>query len=173
MVYNVRITFVGDSVLLSASDVLYEYFNNCYIDAQIGRTAYSVDPILQRLDRRGILGHVVVINCGANGDCPDYMKDEIMNTLSGKEVFWVTTTNNYSANVSIINYAENYDNLHIIDWANISYGHGEYFDGDGLHLAYEGRVAYSQAVFDAIRSYYIEQLEHEKSDLEAQKNNNP
>ncbi|MBO5389421.1 MAG: acyltransferase family protein [Lachnospiraceae bacterium] len=173
MVYNVRITFVGDSVLLSASDVLYEYFNNCYIDAQVGRTAYSVDPILQRLDRRGILGHVVVINCGANGDCPDYMKDEIMNTLSGKEVFWVTTTNNYSANVSIINYAENYDNLHIIDWANISYGHGEYFDGDGLHLAYEGKIAYSQAVFDAIRSYYIDQLEHEKSELEAQKNNNP
>ncbi len=172
MVFNLRITFVGDSVLLSASDVLYEYFNNCYIDAQIGRTAYSVDPILQRLDRRDILGHVVVINCGANGDCPDYMKDEIMNTLSGKEVFWVTTTNNYSANISIINYAENYDNLHIIDWGNISYGHGEYFDGDGIHLAYEGKVAYSQAVFDAICNYYLDELEKEKSELEAQKNDN-
>ena len=172
MVANLRITFVGDSVLLSASSSLYEYFNNCYIDADIGRTAYVIDPILQHLDNRGILANVVVINCGANGDCPDYMKDEIMSTLQGKEVFWVTTSNNYSANVSIINYAENYDNLHIIDWGSVSAGHSEYFDGDGIHLAYEGKVAYSQAVFDAICNYYIEELEKQKSELEAQKNEN-
>ncbi|MBQ8317412.1 MAG: acyltransferase [Lachnospiraceae bacterium] len=172
MVVNLRITFVGDSVLLSASDVLYEYFNKCYIDAEIGRTAYVLNPILQRLDNRGILGNVVVINCGANGDCPDYMKDEIMSTLQGKEVFWVTTSNNYSANISIINYAENYDNLHIIDWGSISEGHSEYFDGDGIHLAPAGKEAYSQAVLDAICDYYIGELEKEKRELEARKSEN-
>ncbi len=171
MVANLRITFVGDSVLLSASNVLNDYFNKCYIDAEIGRTAYVLDGILQMLDNRRILSNVVVINCGANGDCPDYMKDEIMSTLSGKQVFWVTTSNNPSANASIISYAENYDNLHIIDWGSISEGHAEYFDGDGIHLAYEGKVAYSQAVFDAICNYYIEELEKEKRELETMKNN--
>lgn len=172
MVVNLRITFVGDSVLLSASEVLYEDFTKCYIDAEIGRTGYAIDPILQYLDSRGILSNVVVINCGANGDCPDYIKDEIMNTLSGKQVFWVTTSNNYSANISIINYAENYDNLHIIDWGSVSAGHSEYFDGDGIHLVQAGREAYSQAVFDAICNYYIEELEKQKSELEVQKNKN-
>lgn len=172
MVVNLRITFVGDSVLLSASEVLYEDFTKCYIDAEIGRTGYAIDPILQYLDSRGILSNVVVINCGANGDCPDYIKDEIMNTLSGKQVFWVTTSNNYSANISIINYAEYHDNLHIIDWGSVSAGHSEYFDGDGIHLVQAGREAYSQAVFDAICNYYIEELEKQKSELEAQKNEN-
>lgn len=167
MVVNLRITFVGDSVLLSASDVLYEYFNKCYIDAEIGRTAYAIDPILQHLDSRGILGNVVVINCGANGDCTDDIKDEIMNTLYDKQVFWVTTSNNKSANESIVKYAEKYDNLHIIDWGSISEGHNEYFDGDGIHLRQAGKEAYSQAVLDAICNYYIDELEKEKSDLEA------
>lgn len=169
MVVNLRITFVGDSVLLGASDVLNKYFSKCYIDAEIGRTAYALNPILQHLDNRGILGNVVVINCGANGDCTDDIKDEIMNTLYDKQVFWVTSSNNYSANESIKTYAENYDNLHIIDWGSISYGHGEYFAGDGIHLEQAGKEAYSQAVLDAICNYYIEELEKEKSELESQK----
>ena len=169
MVVNLRITFVGDSVLLGASDVLNKYFSKCYIDAEIGRTAYALNPIFQHLDNRGILGNVVVINCGANGDCTDDIKDEIMNTLYDKQVFWVTSSNNYSANESIKAYAENYDNLHIIDWGSISYGHGEYFAGDGIHLEQAGKEAYSQAVLDAICNYYIEELEKEKSELESQK----
>ncbi len=172
MVVNLRITFVGDSVLLSASEVLYEYFNKCYIDAEIGRTGYAIEPILRLLDNRRILGNVVVINVGSNGDCTDDIKDEIMHTLQDKEVFWVTTSNNNSANTSIINYAENYDNLHIIDWGSISEGHGEYFDGDGIHLTYAGKEAYSQAVFDAICKYYVDELEKEKSELEKQKHEN-
>lgn len=172
MVVNLRITFIGDSVLLSASDVLYEYFKKCYIDAEIGRTAYAINPILYRLDNKGILGNVVVINCGANGDCPDYIKDEIMSTLQDKQVFWVTTSNNYSANISIVNYAEKYDNLHIIDWGSISEGHSEYFDGDGIHLSQEGKKAYSQTVLDAICKYYINELEKEKSVLEDKISNN-
>lgn len=169
MVANLRITFVGDSVLLSASSALDEYFNNCYIDAELGRTAYVLNQILQHLDNRGILSNVVVINVGANGDCTDDIKDEIMETLADKQVFWVTTSNNKAANDVIISYAENYDNLHIIDWGSISEGHSEYFDGDGIHLAEAGREAYSQAVFDAICNYYIDELEKEKSQIEAQK----
>ncbi|MBE5933612.1 MAG: acyltransferase [Lachnospiraceae bacterium] len=169
MVVTLRITFVGDSVLLGASDVLDDYFSKCYIDADIGRTAYALNPILQRLEKRGILGKIVVINCGANGDCPDDIKDEIMYTLRDKEVFWVTTTNDMSANESIKLYAEKHNNLHIIDWCSISYGHSEYFAGDGLHLEYAGKEAYSQAVLDTICNYFIEELEKEKNELEKQK----
>ncbi len=172
MVVNLRITFVGDSVLLSASNVLYEYFNKCYIDAEIGRTGYVLAPVLRNLDSRRILGNVVVINVGSNGDCTDDIKDEIMEILSDKQVFWVTTSNDFSANASIIAYAANYDNLHVIDWGSISEGHNEYFDGDGIHLAPTGKEAYSQAVLDAICNYYIGELEKEKAELEKQKNCN-
>lgn len=168
-VVELSITFIGDSVLLGASDVLYQNFINCYIDAEIGRTAYTIDPILQDLKSRGILGEVVVINCGANGDCSEEFKDLIMETLWDRQVFWVTTTNNKRANESIIEYAKGHDNLHVIDWGTISEGHGEYFAGDGIHLGAAGREAYYQAVLDAICDYYVEELEAQKSELNARK----
>jgi len=168
-VYKQSITFVGDSVLLGASDVLYEYFSKCYVDAEIGRTAYVIEPILVSLRDRGILGEVVVINCGSNGDCPDEYKDIIMEALTDRQVFWVTATNNDGANETIFDYAEGYENLHVIDWATISEGHEEYFAGDGLHLEQEGKYAYAQAIMDSICSYYVEELEAEILELEKQR----
>ncbi len=168
-VYMQPITFVGDSVLLGASDVLYEYFSKCYIDAEIGRTAYAIDPVLVSLKNRGILGEVVVVNCGSNGDCPNEYKDIIMDTLADRQVFWVTATNNDGANETIFDYAEGYENLHVIDWATISEGHEEYFAGDGLHLEQEGKYAYAQAIMDSICSYYVEELEAEILELEKQR----
>lgn len=166
---NSSITFIGDSVLLGASDVLYEVFTKCYIDAEIGRTAYVIEPILSGLKERGILGEIVVINCGSNGDCTNDFKDKIMATLADRQVFWVTATNNDSANATIFEYAEGYDNLHIVDWATISDGHDEYFAGDGLHLEVAGKDAYAQAIMDAVCAYYVEELEAEILELENQK----
>ncbi len=170
-VSNMPITFVGDSVLLGASDVLYQEFPKCYIDAEISRTAYAINSIFVDLKSRGILGNPVVINCGANGDCPDSYKDAIMTTLLDKQVFWLTSTNNTSANESLIEYAENFDNLHVIDWDAISEGHSEYFAGDGIHLQQAGKIAYSQAVMDAICEYYISEIETEKLELEKERDN--
>lgn len=170
-VANMPITFVGDSVLLGASDVLYQDFPKCYIDAEISRTAYVINSIFIDLNSRGILGNPVVINCGANGDCPNSYKDAIMTTLLDKQVFWLTSTNNSSANESLIEYAENFDNLHVIDWDTISEGHSEYFAGDGIHLQQEGKKAYSQAVMDAICDYYISEIEAEKLELEKERDN--
>ena len=164
-----RITFVGDSVLLGASDVLYEIFPKSYIDAELNRTGYVINPIFVDLKARGILGDIVVINCGSNGDCSTECKNTIMETLSGRQVFWVTTTNNKRANENLVEYAEGVDNLHVIDWATVSAGHGEYFAGDGIHLDWAGKEAYAEAVMDAICNYYIEELETEIAELEAQK----
>ena len=155
--------------MLGASDVLYEYFSKCYVDAEIGRTAYVIEPILVSLRDRGILGEVVVINCGSNGDCPDEYKDIIMEALTDRQVFWVTATNNDGANETIFDYAEGYENLHVIDWATISEEHEEYFAGDGLHLEQEGKYAYAQAIMDSICRYYVEELEAEILELEKQR----
>ena len=168
-VAKLPVTFVGDSVLLGASDTLYQDFPNCYIDAAISRTAYVINPIFVDLDSRGILGDPIVINCGANGDCPESYKDEIMATLADRQVFWLTSTNNTSANETLIEYAEGYENLHVIDWATISSGHDEYFVADGIHLQPEGKAAYSQAIMDAIYEYYIADLEQQRLELEEEK----
>ena len=56
--------------------------------------------VMMRLEKRGILGNVVVINCGANGDCPDYVKEMIMKTAKDRKVFWVNVANNLNSYVN-------------------------------------------------------------------------
>ena len=80
-----------------------------------------------------------------------------MNTLSNKEVFWLNVTNDNEVhiNANLSSFALNYPNLHIIDWANISKNHPEYFVADGIHLTTTGRVAYTKAIYDAIYEFYL------------------
>lgn len=163
------VIFVGDSVLLGASPAVYDMFPSCYIDAQASRTAYVINDIFVDLNNRGMLGDPIVINCGANGDCPNDLKDVIMQTLTGKQVFWVTCTNYPAQNEALKEYAEGYDNLHIIDWATISAGHDEYFVADGIHLQTEGMTVYAQVIMDSIYDVYIEELEAQRAELEKQK----
>lgn len=166
---NLSITFVGDSVLLGASDTLYQDFPNCYVDAKISRTAYVINSIFVDLKNRGILGDPIIINCGANGDCSEACKNEIMATLEDRQVFWLTCTNNAKANTTLLEYAERYDNLHVIDWATISAGHNEYFAGDGIHLKSEGKTAYSAAISEALYEYYTADLEEQRIALEEER----
>lgn len=166
---SARITFVGDSVMLGAATELCDTFPSGYVDAEKNRTGYAINTLVAEFKKNGILGNQVVISCGANGDCPESVKDSIMATLEDKEVFWLTTPNNPSANETLKEYASRHDNLYVIDWAEISAGHSEYFAGDGLHLASEGKPAFAQAIRQGIYDAWVEELELEKQDLLQQK----
>ena len=162
MVTNLSITGVGDSVMLGAIDNLYDTFKNSYFDAKISRTAWGLNDILLELKNKNILGDVIILNLGANGDCSLNCKKKIMETCEGKEVFWLNTTNLISVNDTLNNFAKDYDNLHIIDWYNISLNHKEYFYADGIHLTGKGRVFYTNAIYDAIYDFYLKKYEEIK-----------
>jgi len=164
-VKNLSITGVGDSVMLGAVDALYESFPNSYIDAQISRTAWVVNDILLNLKYSNMLGNVVVLNLGANGDCSEACKNEIMNTVSGSKVFWLNTTNDIYFNNNLNSYASKYSNLYVIDWYSISRGHPEYFIADGIHLTYDGKYAYTNAIYEAIYNVYLEEYNQKKQEI--------
>lgn len=157
---------IGDSVMLGAVPDLYEQFPNGYFDAKISRTAWVASGIIKDLSRRGILGSPIIINLGANGDCPDSCKREIMNLIGNREVFWLTVTNDKDVHVNskLKEMESRYSNLHIIDWSNISRGHSDYFVADGIHLTNEGRKAYTNAIYDAIYHMYLDKLHAEKEE---------
>ena len=164
-VKNLSIVGVGDSVMLGAANTLYAFFPNSYIDAQISRTAWVVNEILLNLKYRNMLGNVVVLNLGANGDCADWCKREIMNTLEGKKVFWINTTNDIYVNNNLVSFASNYNNLHIIDWYTISRGHYDYFFADGIHLTETGKQAYTSAIYEAIYKVYLDEYDKKRQDI--------
>lgn len=161
------VTGVGDSVMLGAIGKLYQKFPNGYFDAKISRTAWVANGILKDLKAQNKVGEIVILNLGANGDCPENCKTEIMKTLSDSQVFWLNVTNDRDVKVNkkLEDFASKYENLHIIDWATISKGHSEYFVADGIHLTNIGQDAYVETIYNEIYKVYSKKIVEQKEEI--------
>lgn len=177
IINELHIVGIGDSIMLGATPNLYEQFPNGYFDAKVSRTPWVANDILIDLKSKNMLGDPIVLNLGANGDCSTDCKKEIMQTCENRDVFWVNVTNDKDVHVNskLEAFAENYENLHVIDWNSISKDHREYFGADGIHLTGTGRTAYVKAVYEAIYKVYAEEYSKKKEELiesyENEKNN--
>jgi len=166
-VANLDIVGIGDSVMLGAVGNLYKQFPNGYFDAQISRTGWVAGGILSDLKRKNMLGEVVVISLGTNGDCPDSVKENMLDIIGDRLVFWVNVTNDSDVHVNdnIKKLASNHSNVHIIDWYSESKGHSDYFVADKIHLTEKGREAFTKVIFDAIYDVYFQELQEDKDQV--------
>lgn len=162
---DISIVGVGDSVMLGAIQNLYNEFPNGYFDAKVSRTAWVVNGILEDLKNKNILGDVVLLNLGANGDCDLNCKIEIIKTCDDRKIFWINTTNDTRVNEKLDSLSKDYNNLYIIDWNKISKGHSEYFVADGIHLTKPGREAYTKAIYDSIYDVYLNEYKKQKEEI--------
>ena len=164
VVTNLSIVGIGDSVMLGAVGDLYQKFPNSYYDAAVSRTAWVAGGIIDDLKSRGLLGETVIFNLGANGDCTQNCKINIMNKLGNRKVFWINVTNDKDVHVnnSLNSLASKFDNLHIIDWETISKGHREYFLADGIHLTQTGRQVYTETIYQAIYDVYLKEYREKR-----------
>ena len=151
--------------MLGAVDNLYDTFPNGYFDAKISRTPWVVNDILVDLKSKNLLGDVVVFNLGANGDCNESCKEEIINTCGNRKILWINTTNNPKFNQSINEFAKKYDNLYVIDWNKISKNHDEYFYKDGIHLKESGKVVYTKTIYDKVYELYLDEYKNKKDEI--------
>ena len=166
-VSNLNVVGIGDSVMLGAIDNLYEEFPNGYFDAKISRTAWVVNDILVDLNNRHILGEPIILNLGANGDCPEECKERIIATVKNRDIYWLNVTNDNEVhfNAKLKALAAKHSNIHIIDWQGISKNHKEYFVADGIHLTDIGKKVYTQAIYDAIYDTYYQKYQQQKEEL--------
>ena len=163
-VSNMRITGIGDSVMLGAVNGLYKRFPNGYFDGKVSRTDCDAISLINSIDSRGKLYDIVIFNLGTNGSCTKNIP-KIIDRLSDKKIYWLTVVNDYQVpNVAkrIYEFPNLYSNVSLIDWKNISAGHTEYFYKDGIHLTSSGIKGYVDAIFNKL-------LEDKKSEYEVKK----
>lgn len=168
MVKELQITFVGDSVMLGAMNNIVSMFPNAYFDAKESRSTYVGVSILNELKDNNKLGEVVVIHLGTNGDCNNSCKEKLMESLSDKQVFWITTTykNNYEAvNKGLEELVEKYDNAHLIDWYGASRNKEDWFYKDGIHLPPTGRVEYTNLIYNSLLEVYKKVFKEKREEL--------
>jgi peptidoglycan/LPS O-acetylase OafA/YrhL len=141
---------VGDSVILGIRSVLDEKHHIGLINARIGRQAPELLEILQR-DKAKMAGSTTLINLGNNNRLQATEVNEIFSLLSDQPLVIVVNTAvprswRDENNQIIASEAANFSNIKIVDWAQKSENHPEYFAPDGVHLIPSGIAAYVAAI---------------------------
>ncbi len=162
---NLPIDAIGDSVMLGAAENLRNTFPNAYVDAEVNRAYYPLLDIVSKRSAAKTLGNPVVIGIGTNGPLSVSVCHQVLDLCKDRQVFWLTTNNNWQFDNTdtILSFAEDYDNVTIIDWDTFSEGHDEYFYRDGIHLRPEGREAYTQLIRESITERLWSLMPHEKN----------
>ena len=63
------------------------------------------------IKNKGILGNPIILNLGANGDCPESCKKNIIDKVEDRKIFWINVTNDKDVHVNdeILRLSEKYD----------------------------------------------------------------
>lgn len=166
-VSNLKIVGIGDSIMELAVKDLYKVFPNGYFDAAVNRTEYKANDILIDLKNKGLLGDVVLFNLGTNGSCSTKCKEQIMETLGDRRLYWLNTTNaDYDDfNDKLYAFAKNYSNIHIIDWLSVTKSHPEYLISDRVHPTVTGCRVYAETIYNAIYQDYLNEFNSKKDEI--------
>ena len=158
------VTAIGDSVLLGAAHALREEMPDCVINAKESRQVTEGLEIIREMEQNKSLGDTVVIALGTNGPFTLAEGQEIINALSGREIYWVTVYGDYlqwqdEVNQNIYTLQERNPQMQIIDWASEVAYHGEWLYEDGIHPNPQGEVYYASLIADSVKDDVEENTE--------------
>ena len=148
-----RVTAIGDSVMLGAADALAGTIgrDRTTVDAAESRQfSAGVDTIQQYKDK-GELGDEVVVQLGTNGTVNPDDFDRMMQILkSTKRVVIINAKVprpwEDEVNQVLGDGVKRYRNSVLVDWHTAAGDHPEWFYDDGLHLRPDGAEGYANLV---------------------------
>ena len=138
---------------------LYKQFPNGYFDAKTNRTEHELNGILRDLKSKGMLPDVIILNIGTNGGWSKKIKDEMLEIVEDRKIFWLNATNpDYAIfNDYLIDFAANHDNVYIIDWITVMKENPGYLIADKVHPTVKGCKLYAETIYNALYDYYLKE----------------
>ena len=139
----------GDSVILGIHYELDARSNIAIINARVGRQATELIEVM-RADKVNAADSTVIFNLGNNNKLTSDQVLAVFEEVKNQPKIIVVNTAvprgwRDENNALIAQYAAVYGAT-VVDWANISMGHPEYFAPDGVHLVPAGVRAYVDAI---------------------------
>ncbi len=151
---SVRVSAVGDSVMLGAAATMQAGIPGARIDAAVSRQAGNAIDIVRFWRDSGQLAPIVVAHVGSNGTFNASQFDQFMEVVGDRRVIFINVkvprpwqaTNNHV----IAEGVARYPNATLVDWFGVSADHPDLFWQDGIHLRPEGAQLYTRLVADAV-----------------------
>lgn len=152
---ELKVTLIGDSVMLSVVNPVEQLFPKAVIDGVIGRQLYQTVPVVESLKQEEKLGDPVVIALGTNGAFTDKQMDDLLAAVgASKKVYLVNTQvpKNWknSVNQGISSAAKRHSNVEVIDWNSYSQNHNDWFYEDGVHPNETGAEEYTKLIATSV-----------------------
>lgn len=152
---ELKVTLIGDSVMLSVVNPVEQLFPKAVIDGVIGRQLYQTVPVVESLKQEEKLGNPVVIALGTNGAFTDKQMDDLLAAVGdSKKVYLVNTQvpKNWknSVNQGISSAAKRHSNVEVIDWNSYSQNHSDWFYEDGVHPNETGAEEYTKLIATSV-----------------------
>lgn len=150
--FNLQPTFIGDSLMLGASEALYTLYPQAIIDAEVGRQVYKVQPVLDALVSSGQIKNPVVVSLGANGGFSEQNIQDMVTTIGEDKVIFFVNTHvqrpwRNEVNTVLANITTNPDdNIYLIDWASHYNGRTELLRDDKVHLSEAGIIDWTSFI---------------------------
>ncbi|MYK25589.1 MAG: acyltransferase, partial [Dehalococcoidia bacterium] len=154
---NVRVTAIGDSVMLGAAHQLAEDIPGIDLDASVGRQVSQAIRLLKERKANGQLGDVVLLHLGNNGTFTAKQFDQIME-VAGPERRVVFLTLRVSRsweqgnNEVIREGVERHEGAFLVDWRAAIEERPEVLWKDGTHLRPEWASFYVELLEPHLRS---------------------
>lgn len=153
---DLKVTFVGDSILLGAAAPLTEVFPLATIDGKVGRQLSQSGEVIQGLIDNGGMNDIVVLVLGSNGSFTEEQLDALMKQIGDRQVYLINTKVprewQDGVNEMLKNYADKSkkDNFHMIDWKSFIDQHPELLYEDGTHPTPEGSEQFAKLIADRL-----------------------
>ncbi len=152
---SVRVMVIGDSVVLGATEAIYNTVPGVFVDAMGSRNMFDAINLLAsyRANNGGELPYIIVLGLITNYSA--FGADTLTTIMDvagpGHQfVFLTGYCGDYprgAQNATLQYVANAYPNVHIADWASIAASNpGYYTVADHIHLSWAGRVEYANLI---------------------------
>ena len=146
----------GDSIILGARYKLEQNYPLALVNARIGRQIEELISVIAT-DQSHVSTNSVVLDVGNNNRITRASLVQLLDLLKSQpHVILINTAvprGWKDANDALIaEVSAQYPNVTLIDWANISKNHPEFFAPDGVHLNDNGSDVYVAAIVEALQS---------------------
>jgi len=153
----VRVTAIGDSVMLGAARELAGAVSGIDLDAELGRQVWQAIKMLEERKENGLLGEIVLLHLGNNGAFSEEEFDRIMEVVGEeRRVVFLTLKVERSweqgNNEVISEGVRRYPQALVVDWREAIGERPELLWIDGTHLRPEGANFYVELLAPYLRS---------------------
>lgn len=151
---------IGDSVPGDAAAFWNAACPDSLLDSYVGRRPDQAMNVLDQYLEQGVVGQVVIIQAFSNTPVSIGELDHMVAACGKDRTIYLVNvripeSEETAINRTLAECANNYDNVHLINWNALSEGQGDWLYPDGEHLTPTGQPIYVDMIVGAIYDEFL------------------